>query len=499
MEKSVVIIGAGLGGLFTGAILAKEGLKVTILEKNAIIGGGLQSFQRFGETFDTGMHVIAGMRKGGNIYRICEYLGIMDNVHLEHMGPETIDSLYFAEDKTHYRIAEGDDKFIEVLASKFPHQKNNLKDYVDAINNVVSEIDMHFLRPASDAIMIHSEEFLMPADQFIAKYITDRKLQGVVAYMNPLYSGKKDATPAYIHALISALYISGPSRFAGGSILFANALKECIEQHGGKVLAGEGAKSIHSENRFITGITSSRGRSYEADYYISDIHPSTLFTLFEDSSALPKSYRDRVESIPNSYSAFTLNIKLKPNTFKHIKYTSYYMSRYDDMWEFHNPTKQWPLGFLYITPPNLDQGEYATKMIITAPMLWEYVKEWENTTVGHRGEEYIAWKANCAEALISKLEEIFPDIRSCIEAIDSASPLTIRDFYGAKEGAMAGYVRDYKDMVRAQVPVVTKIKNLLLTGQNCNIHGFCGVPLTAINTCEAILGRNYILNRLNNV
>lgn len=39
MENTVVIIGAGLGGLFTGAILSKEGFKVTLLEKNATIGG----------------------------------------------------------------------------------------------------------------------------------------------------------------------------------------------------------------------------------------------------------------------------------------------------------------------------------------------------------------------------------------------------------------------------------------------------------------------------
>lgn len=38
MEKTVVIIGAGLGGLFTGAILAKEGLFVKVLEKNHTIG-----------------------------------------------------------------------------------------------------------------------------------------------------------------------------------------------------------------------------------------------------------------------------------------------------------------------------------------------------------------------------------------------------------------------------------------------------------------------------
>ena len=76
MNKTAIIIGGGLGGLFTGAILAKEGLRVTVLEKNATAGGGLQTFRRFGEEFDTGMHVIGGMQSGGNIRRICQYLGI---------------------------------------------------------------------------------------------------------------------------------------------------------------------------------------------------------------------------------------------------------------------------------------------------------------------------------------------------------------------------------------------------------------------------------------
>ena len=105
MEKSAVIIGAGLGGLFTGAILAKEGVKVTVIEKNATIGGGLQSFTRFGEVFDTGMHVIGGMQPGGNIRRICKYLGILDKIHIKDVDHDVIDTLYFAEDQTSYRIA----------------------------------------------------------------------------------------------------------------------------------------------------------------------------------------------------------------------------------------------------------------------------------------------------------------------------------------------------------------------------------------------------------
>ena len=46
--KTTVIIGGGLGGLFAGAILSREGFKVTVLEKNDTAGGGLQNFRRFG-------------------------------------------------------------------------------------------------------------------------------------------------------------------------------------------------------------------------------------------------------------------------------------------------------------------------------------------------------------------------------------------------------------------------------------------------------------------
>jgi all-trans-retinol 13,14-reductase len=175
------------------------------------------------------------------------------------------------------------------------------------------------------------------------------------------------------------------------------------------------------------------------------------------------------------------------------------MSNYDDMWGFDRKDIEWPLGFLYMTPPEIEQGEYSNKIIITAPMIWDAVKQWEDTKIGRRGNEYEEWKRMCAEKLLDKMEEIHPGFRECIEAVNTASPLTIRDYYGVKEGAMCGYRKDCNNMTMSRVPVVTKAKNLLLTGQNCGGHGFCGVPLTAITTSEAILGQNYVLNKINGI
>ena len=175
------------------------------------------------------------------------------------------------------------------------------------------------------------------------------------------------------------------------------------------------------------------------------------------------------------------------------------MTRYDEIWKFGEQHDTWPLGFLFMTPPEENQGKYSSKVLITAPMLYDEVKKWEQSTVGHRGEEYESWKAQKAQQLLSHIEEIHPGFGECIDRIITASPLTIRDFYGVKDGALSGFSKDYKNIALSQVPVVTKVDNLLLTGQNNNLHGFCGVPLTAINTAEAILGRNSILHKINEI
>ena len=496
MNKTAVIIGGGLGGLFTGAILAKEGLNVTVLEKNVTAGGGLQNFKRFGEKFDTGMHVIGGMQKDGNIYRICKYLGIAEKVDLKDVDDNCTDCLYFAEDRATYRLRKGRDGFVNSLSEYFPKEREEIANYVNAIFNISDSIDLFHLRPSSDSLTVHSSDFLMAADAFVAKYIKNPKLRSVVSYMNPLYGGRHDETPAFVHAIISTLYINGASRFVGGSDKFADLLVSVIAENGGSVLTKSEVEWVEVNDRHVDFVKTRHGKEYRADYYISAIHPCTLLKLMPEK-AFPKAYRTRLNSIPNSCSAFSAFIKLKPNTFPYINSSVYYMTKYNEIWNFGEPHDTWPLGFLLMTPPEAHQGAYANKVLITAPMLFDEVLKWENTTVGNRGADYEAWKEEKACQLLKQVVVLYPGFMDCVDKINTSSPLTIRDFYGVKEGALCGYRKDCNNLALSQVPVVTKVDNLFLTGQNNKLHGFCGVPLTAINTAEAILGKNYILNKLN--
>ncbi|HEX8731554.1 MAG TPA: phytoene desaturase family protein, partial [Ktedonobacterales bacterium] len=52
--QSVVVIGAGVGGIATAAHLARRGMRVTVVEKNAWPGGRCDHFEREGHHFNTG-------------------------------------------------------------------------------------------------------------------------------------------------------------------------------------------------------------------------------------------------------------------------------------------------------------------------------------------------------------------------------------------------------------------------------------------------------------
>jgi all-trans-retinol 13,14-reductase len=334
---------------------------------------------------------------------------------------------------------------------------------------------------------------------FIDSFTSNSRLRMVLAFCNPLYAGDRYKTPVYMHALISKLYIEGACRLVGGSQQLADALIGSIRRNGGEVYANKGITHIEIVEKRIEHVTTADGVQHRADWYISSIHPSSLFRLL-DRSKLQRSYWHRIDSIPNTYSAFTLYIIFKPETFPFFNYTYYYQEDYAETWEHNVYTEEtWPKGLMFITPPVTKHDVYAEKMIVNCIMNYETVKPWEHTTTGKRGEAYTAFKKRCEQQILNKLEQVYPDIRACIQSIYSATPLTIRDYYNQKEGALYGVKKDCNHLALSHIAVRTKLKNLLLTGQNINLHGILGVPLTAINTCAELLGMDYLLNRIKQI
>ena len=494
---NIIIIGAGLGGLVTGALLAKEGHKITILEKNKTIGGGLQTFQRYGQTFETGMHLLGSLRKGQSIDRLLRYLGIRDQLRIIDVDADCMDQITYLSDGKTYRVPQGKEAFCDYFATEFPHQRDEIRQYVEALYKMVDEIDFFFLRPTNDHVFSHGEMFMWPADRLVAHFISDPRLRDVLGYMNPMYDGVEGHTPAYIHALINVLYINGPSRFSGGSQQLADALADIIRAGGGRVISGDKVVAVDINDRRVTAVKTEQGHIYTADTYISAIHPRQLIGM-TDSHYFSKAFRARVGEAPNSYSSFCAYIIFKPESFPYINHTCYFQEDYGHVWNYNEYDEAcWPRGFMYMTPADRQQGSWATKMIVNAIMPYQVVERWKDTQCGRRGKAYEEWKERHLRKIISRMERLYPGFEATIAHSFASSPLTIRDYYDEPEGSLYGLRRDTDNIARSHVSTYTKCENLLLTGQNVNLHGFCGVPLTAISTAEAIVGRNVIIHKIN--
>ena len=97
-DDTIGIIGAGVGGLFTAALLAEKGYQVTVLEQAPYYGGGLSSFQRYGVNWQIATHVVCGLNEDQLIGSILKRLNInidfeestFDNLPTELIGKHEI-------------------------------------------------------------------------------------------------------------------------------------------------------------------------------------------------------------------------------------------------------------------------------------------------------------------------------------------------------------------------------------------------------------------------
>ena len=73
-ELDVVVVGAGVGGLVTAALLAKEGKRVTLLEKQSYLGGRAMERRYKGHQIGFGSHLVED--PGDSLTRVCEQIGV---------------------------------------------------------------------------------------------------------------------------------------------------------------------------------------------------------------------------------------------------------------------------------------------------------------------------------------------------------------------------------------------------------------------------------------
>lgn len=496
MKYDVAVIGAGLGGLLCGSILAKEGFNVCVIEKNPRVGGCLQSFSRDGAVFDTGIHYVGSLDKGQVLERCFSYLGMMDSIKIQKMNQNAFDIISFGDDSREYPYAMGYENYIEKLSAIFPAERKGIKAYVDELIKINNCFPINSLR-ASDSNFIPPEYINTSVGDFIKTFTSDKTLLSVLCGTNLLYAGLPDRTPVYVHALVVHSYIISAYRLIGGADQVASFLSESVENSGGVVMRNAPVnRFVHGSDGKIIHVETLCGEKIEADNFISSIHPSETVKMI-DRSILRKAYYDRMTSLENTVSVFSLYAVMK-NGAMNYSGSNYYHYRDENVWAREkSDDENWPGIFFMSETAMSEKDTYAKAVNVLCYMDYDETKKWENSKSGRRCDEYEEFKQSRARSVIKSINRRFPGFEDKIESYYTASPLTYRNYTNTVNGSIYGIFRDCNDLLKSHVSPRSKIPNLYFAGQNVTVHGMMGVMKSSLMTCGIFTGLDYLMSKIN--
>ena len=486
MKYDVIIIGSGLGGLECGYILARNGRRVLILEQGAQPGGCMQSYRRKGFSLDTGFHYVGGLGEGQSLYPAFKYLGLMD-LPWHQLDPDGFDKVSICG-RT-FALVQGYDKYVERLMQDFPTEREGLEHYARLLRQSAAH-QVASLSPTSQPIDGMEMSMANSAWLFLESNFHDPMLRNVLSGTCLRMELRRDSLPLFSFLHGNGSYIESSWRLKGDGAQVVNKLVAGIREQGGEIICRAKVEElVEKEGRLVEAVCEN-GERYEADLFISDIHPSQTVDLVKESCRLKKVYRRRIHSVENTFGMFTVSLILPPNALRYFNYNQYI---YDvpDVWEAHERESEKVKGVLVSCRVPEDGSEYTRQVDLLTPIPWSFCQAWQDTKVGHRGKEYEADKECWADMCIALAEPFFPEIKHYLHRYTS-TPLTWRDYTLTPHGSAYGMRKDYRNPLMTILSPRTPIPNLLLTGQNLMLHGIHGVTMTSLYTCAEVLGKEAI-------
>lgn len=431
MKYDVVIIGSGFGGLTCAHLLAKAGRKVLVLEAHWQPGGCMQSYQRKGHSFDTGLHYVGGLGDGETLHDIFGQLGLLQ-LPWHRMDVDCTDQIII--DGESYCLAQGFDHFVDVLADRFPQQRASLKKYVEMLQGPDPD-------PSVNAWIWLNETF---SDPLLIDVLSGSCLKTEL---------RRESLPLLAFAHSQKSYIQSSWRLKGDSGLIVRSLVDDIKHMGGDVICrAEVTELIEHEGRIVAAL-SANGERYEADSFISDIHPAQTFALVKDSKVLKKIFRTRMSMLVNTYGMYTYSLVLKPHTLSYFNHNKFVYEG-GSVWDEHTAKVM-----LSCRVPEDGKDENLLLDLLTP----------------------------CEGHPMALAEKAVPGLRDMVEQQYVSTPHTWQRFTRTPEGSAYGVRKDCRQPLLTMLSPRTPLSNLLLTGQNVMLHGLEGVVMTAQQTCDILL------------
>ena len=502
-----VIIGAGIGGLTCGALLAREGLDVLVLERRDRPGGFVTDHARKDFSFQV-PSTVGGLGPGGDLTRLMERLDM--RLSFKKVDPY---QRYIYPD--HDVLVPCDPAvYLEVLKESFLPQTANLKKLFEAIQRIASTVDMkEFLKASAGrptpgklartlrhpGIARHVSR-RASFQKLLDEHLTDDRLKTILGTAcTRLGALPWQVSSLSVVALMKGFY--GGAHFpAGGFGAMSEAFANALTEAGGTLLYGQEVLKVNVEEGRVVTVDTEAQPGIRAAAVISDADTRSTFLRLLDPEDLTGAFVEAVETRAPSHSGFTMHLGLagpvdlrefaggtvsvRP-TYDHSE-TLEAISSVED---YPDPEKlAFDVTVHSLMDPSLAPEDKACLSIQVPGVPYRFMERWGVGTGGLKGRRYKGVSEKYAEIVVEAVRRAFPGLVEGVQAYDIATPVTYEQATMAYDGCWYDLAPGPRGVFDRPTGPATPVHGLYLTGSKSLLGG--GIYAAAMN---GVLAANAVL------
>ena len=436
----ICIIGAGLAGLTFGALAARDGHEVTVIEKNSVPGGVAALVEQDGFQFEQGQLILADILPGETLSEFLKTLGIELEAQRDFRGLATPDFELWCPDEY-----AGPCWRREKLRELFPEDAAGIDEYYrfyDALMHIrylslQKQTPFIKLRTALTFLKIIKYKDLS-SEEFTRRLFKSEKLRLVFTGILADFCADASEVQCYTLPFVNietafdsriptekngkASYYTGFACFRGGMQKLPEALAECILSHGGTILYDTVAERVLIEDGHVTGVRLTDGRELSADFVTGCGSAKDFFENAVGLENLDEKYREILKNYRPMEAVLMVHLGVDFDPLRYQKAaTCYYYGSYD----LHAATERLRTGVyhegrdgLLITVPSAHAPEFAPEGCSCVTIYTVCPDTLINESWSECGEKY-------ADQLITLAEKHLPGLR---EHIVTKKIMTAEDF-----------------------------------------------------------------------
>lgn len=295
--KTAVVIGGGIAGLATAALLGREGFAVTLIEEREALGGRVGSWERDGFRFDTGPSWYLMPEVFDHFFRLLD-TSTQEQLILTRVDPGY--RVFFENHADPVDIVADTGANLDTFERIEPGAGGALRRYLDSATDTYRVALRRFLyntfasyRPLLVPAVLKrtgrlARLLLQPLDRFTARFVTDLRLRQILGYPAVFLGSSPSMTPSMYHLMSHLDLGDGVYYPDGGFREVIQSLVRLAGREGVEILTEARATAITTEagNRpSVTGVqyadASGAMRHLTADIVVSaaDLHHTETMLL----------------------------------------------------------------------------------------------------------------------------------------------------------------------------------------------------------------------------